>query len=153
MVSPFSDPHIRRESGYVWRTHTCESASVSRALAPPPRTHAREERESSRARARVSRLLFHTTYLRAAPTGRRAILRWRRTCRHGDKRQIPTAGDELPKRRGGAVKRGATRDATRVEPPGYLRGGERKRVVPRRSPSSCKSVGIPAFRLRLHGFA
>lgn len=33
---------------------------------------------------------------------RRAILSYRRTCRRGDKRQIPTAGNELPKRRGGA---------------------------------------------------
>lgn len=79
---------------------------------------------------------------------RRAILSYRRTCRRDDKRQIPTVGNELPKRRGGAVKEGhITQRATRGGVTWlFTRWRKKEGCVVCRLSSSYISLGIPAFR-------
>jgi len=77
---------------------------------------------------------------------RRAILSYRGTCRRGDKRQIPTAGDAAPlKGKEEAVKEGQTQRRRDACTRGYLRAGESRRVVPRVDRRQT-SLGIPAFR-------
>lgn len=114
------------------RTHVRKSVRVPRVT--------REREKNLRAR----QLLFHTTS--TSPT-RRAILSYRRTCRRGDKRQIPTADNELPKRRGGVVKEGhITRRTTRGRATWvFTRWRKKEGCVVCRLSSSYISLGIPAF--------
>lgn len=104
-VSPFPNPHIRRESG--------RSRARARARTKAPRVRP------------VAGLLFHAQLPQRDPTGDELFLvNGGLAAQYGDKRQIPAAGDELSLK--GKEERNARR-ATRVVSPGYLRVGVKGR--------------------------
>lgn len=132
--------YIRRESGYVAHTRT-KIGSYATRVSPFARDVREKERKSSRAPAFILHD-FHESYtgddeLFLVTGGRR-----------GDKRQIPTAGNELPKRRGGAVKEGhITQRTTRGRTTWvFTRWGKKEGCVVCRLSSGYISPGIPAFR-------
>lgn len=127
------------------RAHTYENRLVCRRAGVSPFARDWKERKFLRALQAFISHDFHGI-LRGR---RRTILSYRRTCRRGDKRQIPTAGNELPKRRGGAAKEGhTTRRTTRGRATWvFMRWGKKEDcVVCRLSSSYYISLGIPATR-------